>query len=128
MVGARSRRRAHGARHHHDLPASRAGAWPLHRLQDLCRGPIVLHTAGVQHQHLGHVLHQRIAVRDHDHRDLPIQGLQRLRKRQFAGAIEVGIGFVQHQQLRVAVQRPRQGDALALPRGQQHVPCSTTVS
>jgi hypothetical protein len=37
----------------------------------------------------------------------------------FADVVEVGVGLVQHQQGRLAVDGARQSDALALPPGQQ---------
>ena len=62
------------------------------------------------------MLDQRGAVRDHHDRGLPTQCLQRLGQRQFASAVEIGIGLVEDQQLRLAIQRARQCDALALAR------------
>ena len=76
----------------------------------------MLDPASFQNQHLVHVLHQSTAVRDHNHRNFSVQRLERFAKRLFTGAVKVGIGLIQHQQLRVSVQRPCQSNTLALPR------------
>ena len=58
---------------------------------------------------------------------LPRRACSAVAERLFAGAVEVGIGLVEHQQLRLAVQRPRQGDALALAGREQAPPCGRSA-
>jgi hypothetical protein len=104
----------------HDLPASGFPGRLLHRLHHFRHAAVLLHAAGLQYQHLVHVLHQCAAVRDGDDRYLPFQCFQRLAQRQLAGAVEVRIRLVQHQQPGIAIQRPGQCNALALAGRQHH--------
>ena len=71
-------------------------------------------------QHLVARRQRRRPVRDHDDDRAPRLGaLDRGQQRGLAVLVEIGVGFVEHQQERIAVERARQRDALALAAGQR---------
>src|SRR5262245_35309721 len=75
----------------------------------------VLHLTIAQHEDLVDVLHDVRTMADDDDRDLALlQDLERLHQRLGADAVEVGVRFVEHDELGIAVDGSRERDALPL--------------
>ena len=86
--------------------------------------PERLHAAVLEHQQLIDRLDPDRPVRDHDHDGAALaRRANRPRQRLVALGIEIGIRLVEHDQERIAIERPRQRHALRLT-GRKRVPCS----
>ncbi|MCY1434219.1 hypothetical protein D9M71_502750 [compost metagenome] len=78
-----------------------------------------LHLTVLQHQQLVYRRQQAGFVGDQDQRALlRLDLFDRLQQGALAEVIEVGVGFIEHDQRRQAVQGPGQADALALATGE----------
>ena len=76
--------------------------------------------AALQHHDLIGVLHGGEAVRDHQHRAVLHEPLERLLHQPLTLGVERGRGLVEEQDRRIAEQRPRDRQALPLATGQPH--------
>ena len=94
----------------------------VHARHDLGARAEPLHRAVAQHQHLVDAAQQRRPVRDDDDgHAVGLQDLERAHQRLLAFVVEVGVRLVEHHQARLAVQRARERDALALA-GRERLP------
>ena len=83
--------------------------------QDRRRGAEGFERTVLQHRELVELRHQRRAMPDHDGGHAArLELCERGAQRRFALRVEIGVGLVQHHQPRIAVQRSRERDALAL--------------
>ncbi|KAI1693436.1 hypothetical protein Ddc_22834 [Ditylenchus destructor] len=91
------------------------------RGEDLRGGALLHNAAALQHQHaIRHGAHHREVVGHEQRRDAalaaqPLQQRQHLRPQRH---VQCGHGLVQHQQIRLHHQRPRNRDALTLSTGE----------
>ena len=77
--------------------------------------PEHLERAVLQQRQLVERRHERRVVGHHDHGDAArLEFGERGEQRRFAGGVEIGVRLIEHDEPRLAVQRARERDALAL--------------
>ena len=107
----------------------RRGALVVQGGEHLVALAVQVQLAGVQRQQAVGATQHAGPVGDQQHRAATrLERLDRRQQRLLAAVVEVRVGFVEHHQGRRTVQRPGQGDALALAAGKPAPPTPSTVS